>query len=96
MRQQLIPARAFPPGKILQRELEASGLTDRDLAVIDENFPQTIAEIIQGHQQISPEVAMKLSKLLGISAECWLKLENNYRLYLEKKAVEKTPSVSKL
>jgi HTH-type transcriptional regulator/antitoxin HigA len=96
MGQRLIPARAFPPGNILQRELEASGLTQKDLAAIEEELPQTIALIIQGNQQITSEIAIKLSKAFGTSAECWINLENNYRLYLAKKAVEQATKVSNL
>jgi HTH-type transcriptional regulator/antitoxin HigA len=88
MQQRLIPARAFPPGRILQKELEARGWTDRDLAAIDEDLPQTIASIIQGQHHITPEIAEKLSKAFGTSAQSWINLENNYRLYLAKKAVE--------
>lgn len=80
--QQLIPALAFPPGEILQEELEASGLTQQDLGAIEEGLPQTITEIIQGTQQITSETAIYLSKAFGTSPEFWINLENNYRLYL--------------
>lgn len=96
MRQQLIPARAFPPGKILQKELEARKLTQADLAAIEQGFPRIVAEVIQGNQIITREIAIKLSKVFGTSAECWINLENNYRLYLAKKAVEQSINVSNL
>jgi len=96
MRPRLIPAKAFPPSRILQKELEARGLTQKDLAAIEEDLPQAIAEIIQGNQQITPDIAIKLSKVFGTSADCWIKLEQNYRLYLAKKAVDQSIGVSNL
>lgn len=79
---QLIPAIAFPPGEILKEELEASELTQQDLAAIEEGLPETITEIIQGTQQITPEIAARLSEALDTSPEFWMKLEDNYRIYL--------------
>jgi HTH-type transcriptional regulator/antitoxin HigA len=83
---QLIPAIAFPPGEILKEELEASDLTQQDLSAIEEGLPQKITEIIQGNQQITPEIAAKLSQALGTSPEFWMKLEDNYCIYLANQA----------
>ena len=82
MKQNLIPALAFPPGDILQEELEASSLTSEDLAQISENLPLLVDEIMKGNQLITPEIAMMLHHALGTSPEFWLNLEADYRLYL--------------
>lgn len=42
----LTPARAVSPGRILQRELDARGWTQKDLAEITKRPPQAINEII--------------------------------------------------
>lgn len=81
----LISARAITPGRILQRELDARGWTQRDLAEITSRPPQVINEIIKGTKQITPETARELSAALGTTAEFWTNLEANYRLQIAKK-----------
>ena len=81
----LTPARAVSPGRILQRELDARGWTQKDLAEITKRPAQTINEIIKGTKQITPETARELSAALGTTAEFWINLETNYRLNLAKK-----------
>jgi HTH-type transcriptional regulator/antitoxin HigA len=81
----LTPARAISPGRILQRELDARGWTQKDLAKITNRPPQAINEIIKGTKQITPETARELSAALGTTAEFWTNLEANYRLNLAKK-----------
>lgn len=48
MNQKLTPSRVPAPGKILSRELEARGWTQKDLAEIIGRPVQTINEIIRG------------------------------------------------
>jgi addiction module HigA family antidote len=80
--QKLAPARVPTPGRILSRELEARGWTQKDLAEIIDRPVQTINEIIRGSKQITPETAIELSHALGTSPEFWTNLEAKYRLYL--------------
>jgi HTH-type transcriptional regulator/antitoxin HigA len=94
MQSHLIPARALPPGRILQKELEARKWTEKNLAEIDEDLPQIISTIVHGTQHITPEIADKLAQAFETSAESWIKLENNYRLYLAKKAVDSVKDLS--
>ncbi|MEB3214634.1 MAG: HigA family addiction module antitoxin [Nostocales cyanobacterium 94392] len=85
MSQNLTPARVTKPGRILSRELEARGWTQKDLAEIMDRPVQTINEIIRGNKQITPETAIELSQALGTSAEFWTNLETKYRLHLAQK-----------
>jgi addiction module HigA family antidote len=78
----LIPAIAFPPGEILQDELEAHGLTKQDLAKISPDLPCLIDAVIQEDQPITIDLARKLCKAFGISPEFWLSLESNYQFYI--------------
>jgi addiction module HigA family antidote len=41
-------------------------------------LPKTVNEICRGTRGISAEMAMKLSKALGGSPQCWLTLQNNW------------------
>lgn len=85
MSQNLLPARTVAPGRILSRELEARGWTQKDLANIMGRPPQTINEIVRGTKQVTPETALELAAALGTSAEFWTNLESNYRLHLARK-----------
>lgn len=85
MTQTLGPARVSPPGRILSRELEARGWTQKDLAEIMGRPHQTINGIINGNKQITPETAIELAEALGTSAEFWTNLEATYRLHLAQK-----------
>lgn len=72
----------IPPGEILEEELEARGMTRKDLAARMGADPQTIDAIIGGERAIAPETAVKLASALGISAHYWLGLETDYRAAL--------------
>ncbi len=85
MKQKLTPARVPTPGKILSRELEARGWTQKDLAEVIGRPVQTINEIIRGSEQITSEIASELSQALGTSSEFWINLEAKYRLHLTSK-----------
>lgn len=85
MSESLGPARLVPPGRILERELEARGWTQRDLATVMGRPPQAINEIIRGTKQITPETAIELGNALGTSAEFWTELEAKYRLELARR-----------
>ena len=80
------PARAIAPGRILTRELDARGWTQKDLAGIMGRPPQAINEIIKGSKQITPETALELAEALGTSAEFWTNLEAGYRLAMARTA----------
>jgi|GEM_PF-194973 len=85
----LTPARLIPPGRLIRRELEERGWTQKELAEIVDRPVQAIAEILQGHKQITPETAQELAAALGTSAEVWMNLETAYRLALAARDNEK-------
>ncbi|MFQ4140105.1 HigA family addiction module antitoxin [Nodosilinea sp. PGN35] len=96
MTQTLVPARVSPPGRILNRELEARGWTQKDLAEIMGRPHQTINGIINGNKQITPETAIELAEALGTSAEFWTNLEAKYRLHLAQKEVSGSPETREI
>lgn len=85
MERKLQPARAIPPGRILTRELEARGWTQKDLARIMGRPAQAINEIVKGTKQITPETALELAEAFGTSPEFWTNLEAQYRLTLARR-----------
>ena len=82
MAKQLIPAVIATPGETLKEELEARGLSQKDLALIMGCPEQAISEIINARKQITPETAIELEQALGISAQFWVNLEANHQRHL--------------
>jgi addiction module HigA family antidote len=79
MTQKLIPARTPALGRILHREIEARGWTQKQLAKNMGYSVELIGEIIHANIEITPEIAAKLSQILGTSTEFWINLEANYQ-----------------
>ena len=71
----------IPPGTILLQEfLEPLGITAYKLSK-DIKVQQTaISQIIRGSRRISVNMAIRLSKYFGNSAQFWLNLQNFYDL----------------
>ena len=79
MSQTLLPARVSAPGRILKRELEARGWTQKDLAEIIGRPHQDINGIVEGNKKITPEMAMELAEALKTAAEIWTNIEAKYQ-----------------
>ena len=75
MNANLRPARVVPPGRIIERELDARGWTQKDLAEIMGRPPQAINEIVRARKRITPETAHQLAEAFGTSPEIWVNLE---------------------
>ncbi|MBU4261288.1 MAG: HigA family addiction module antidote protein [Proteobacteria bacterium] len=43
--------------------------------------PSTFLRLIQGKSNVSPEMALRLSKTLGRSPESWLTMQDNFNLW---------------
>ncbi|MEC5165639.1 HTH-type transcriptional regulator/antitoxin HigA [Flavobacterium sp. PL11] len=70
------------PGETLIDTIEAKDISQAELASRMGRPVKTINEIIQGKTAITPETAIQLERVLGISAEFWIEREQNYRLEL--------------
>ena len=70
------------PGEVLKKEfLEPMGLSQTKLAKELNTTFRTINEIMNEKRNISTEMAIKLSRYFGTSAEVWLNLQNQHDLY---------------
>jgi addiction module HigA family antidote len=75
------------PGEILQEEfLEPMEISQNELAAKTQIPASCISEIIQGKSSITADIALKLGKFFGTSAEIWMGLKKEYDL--RKKMVE--------
>ena len=73
------------PGEILKKEfLEPLGMTQSQLAKEIHTTFRTINEIVKEKRNISPEMAIRLSRYFETSAELWLNLQSQYDLYVVK------------
>lgn len=89
------PNIAIHPGKTLEEILDTTEMSQVKLAERTGLTPKTINEIIQGKNSITPETAIKLSSVFGMSIFFWNNLERNYqetlaRLKLEKRLEKET------
>ncbi|MDE8603936.1 HigA family addiction module antitoxin [Marinomonas sp. RSW2] len=88
---------AVPPGSYLGEVLEDMEISQVDLANRMGRPYQAINEIIKGDKAITPETALQLEKVLGVSAQFWTNMESIYRLALakqkEKKEIEQEVSL---
>ena len=73
---------AISPGEVLQEEIEARDMTQKELAARLGRPPQVINEIIRAKKTITPDTAIGLGKVLGIDPQYWINLETDYRMTL--------------
>lgn len=78
------------PGALIQRtyidpfeEITSNGIADR-MGVARSTF----SRLLNGKSGVSPEMAVRLSQVLGSSAESWLALQESYDLHKARQAVD--------
>ena len=77
------------PGEfIIAVYLEPHAVTGRELAARLGVSPSTLNRVLTGKSGISPEMALRLSKCLGRSAESWLAMQHGYDLYQARKRID--------
>jgi addiction module HigA family antidote len=69
-----------PGGLVLRQCIEPLGLTITDAAAALGVTRTTLSELVNGKRGISPEMAVRLSKVFGGSAESWLTQQAQYDL----------------
>lgn len=70
------------PGEVLTEDfLRPLGLSQSALAKEIGTTFRTINEIVNEKRNMSPEMAIKLARYFGTSAELWLNLQNQYDIY---------------
>jgi HTH-type transcriptional regulator/antitoxin HigA len=80
---------AIHPGVSLEEMIDAVGMSQAELAVRTGLTPKTINEIIQGKNPVTPDTAIKLAAVFGMSAEYWNNKERRYQetlAYLRQKS----------
>ena len=77
------------PGEfIAEVYLKPNGISGRELAAKLGVAASTLNRVLTGTSGISPEMALRLSKALGRSAESWLAMQVNHDLWQAKRHVK--------
>jgi addiction module HigA family antidote len=73
------PVRVTPPGETLADLLEERTMTQTELALLVGQSESDVAEIIGGKQAITPQTALHLEQVFGVSSAYWLTHEAHYQ-----------------
>ena len=77
------------PGEFIREVyLEPFELSLRLVAAKLKVSPSTFTRLVNGRSNVSPEMALRLSKTLGRSAESWLAMQSNYDLWHAKQTLD--------
>ncbi len=77
------------PGAFIQNVyLEPNEISGRELALKLGVAPSTLNRVLNEASGISPEMALRLSKVLGRSPESWLMMQDHYNLWEAKQNVD--------
>jgi antitoxin HigA-1 len=71
------------PGEVIEGlYLEPFNVSARTIAAQLGVSPSTFARVVAGKSSVSPDMAIRLSKVLGRSPESWLQLQINHDLWM--------------
>ena len=71
------------PGQILKEDyLEPLGITITELSKVLDTSKKILSKIINERGAVTPEMALKLSRVFDTSPEFWVTLQRNYDLWV--------------
>lgn len=77
------------PGEFIKEVyIEPLKITPRRVAIQLKVSPSTFSRLLKGQSRVSPEMALRLSKCLGRSAESWLAMQDIYDLWKAKHKID--------
>jgi addiction module HigA family antidote len=68
------------PGRLIKADLEELGIGVAEAAAALGITRQQLYRVVNGESGISPDMALRLEKAIGSSADFWLRLQMNYDL----------------
>ena len=79
---------ATPPGATIKEQLNDRGMSQKEFAARMDMSEKHISKLINGSVQLTPDVAVRLEMILGVSAKFWNNLEAIYREKIVKAEME--------
>ena len=77
------------PGEFISEVyLAALALSGRELAKRLDVSPSTLSRVLSGASRVTPDMALRLSKVLGRSAESWLAMQDAYDLSVARQELD--------
>lgn len=77
------------PGEfIYEVYLEPFGVSGRELAAKLDVAASTLSRVLSGVSRVTPEMALRLSKALGRSAESWMAMQDAHDLWAARQRLD--------
>jgi antitoxin HigA-1 len=77
------------PGEFISEVyLAPHGVSARELAARLQVSPSTLTRVLSGSSRVSPEMALRLSRVLGRTAESWLAMQDAHDLWIARAEVD--------
>ena len=70
------------PGEVLAEELSAREIVKSRFAMNIKMYPGHFSDIVNCKKNITEDIALRIEKELGISAEFWMRLQVEYNISL--------------
>ncbi len=85
------------PGGVLREDvLPALDISQGHMAELLGVSRLTVSQLLHEHRALSPDMAMRLEKLLGTSAESWLRMQEAVDLWEAPQQPERFASIKRL
>jgi antitoxin HigA-1 len=68
------------PGSLIKADIDELGLSVVEVAAALGTSRQQLHSVIAGRAGVTPEMAVRLEKALGSTADTWLRMQMNYDL----------------
>ncbi|MGM0433843.1 MAG: HigA family addiction module antitoxin [Pseudomonadota bacterium] len=76
------------PGEFIKDVyLEPFGISSRQLAASLGVSPSTLSRVLKGESGVSPEMSLRLSRVLGRTPESWLAMQDMHDLWVARNTV---------
>lgn len=79
---QIRPAKKLGPGYFIREQLELREWNQEELAEVTAFSQKYIHELLNNEKSISLDTARILGEVFNTSAQYWLNLDNEYRIWL--------------
>lgn len=76
------------PGEIIAETLKDMHVSLLQFAKAMDIAPSTASRLLSGQTTVTPEMALRLSAVVGSTPETWLKIQTNYSLYEARQKID--------